>query len=51
MIEEIEECLKFLASDIRDGNCGFVSCPFLGLLLSLIDRLWKGKHVLEEPSL
>lgn len=51
IVEKIEQGLEFFASDVRDGNCGFIGCPFLGFFLPFVDGLWDGKHIFEEPGL
>ena len=51
IVEEVEESFELLACDIRDVDRGVVCRPFLRARLSFVGRLWKGKHILEEPSL
>ena len=51
IVEEVEEGFELLAGNIGDGDCGVICCPFLGTRLLFIGGLWKGKHILEEPSL
>jgi len=50
IVEEVEECFEFLASNFGDGDCGVVCCPFLGACLLFVAGLWKGKHILENTS-
>ena len=51
IVEEVEEGFELLAGNIGDADCAFVCCPFLGVHLLFVGGLWKGKHILEKPSL
>ena len=52
-VEEIQESLELLTSNVGDGDCGVVRRPFFGVGLRSVTglRLGKGKHIPENSCL